>query len=280
MAKRFCIFILAMPLLFLSCDEIFETQKTESADENTELDKNEDSSSEESSSGGAELPSQDSTTGSESSEKTEPQKTGTVTFYTTYDKDSVAYYTPELESGWYKCAVSENKLNEFPPQSAVKITYNDKTIRVLVTDLCPNAGNSHWTSQPDYFFDLAKNAFAALEDTEKGLIDVSIQRIAYETKQNIKFAVKEGSNQYWLAGRFYNMRYPLAKVEYSSNGSSFKEMKKLSGNENNWWVIEPGNDLMSNMTFRLTDVYDNTITGEKISKLSVDGKYDIGKNFP
>lgn len=76
------------------------------------------------------------------------------------------------------------------------------------------------------------------------------------------------------------MRYPLAKVEYSSNGSSFKEMKKLSGNENNWWVIESGNDLMSNMTFRLTDVYGNTITGEKISKLSVDGKYDIGKNFP
>ncbi len=207
------------------------------------------------------------------------QKTGTVTFYTTYNEASVAYYTPELESGWYKCAVSENKLGEFPPQSAVKITHNNKTIYVLVTDLCPNDGNSHWTSNSNYFFDLAENAFAALENKDKGHIDVSIQRIAYETKRNIKFAVKDGSNQNWLAGRFYNMRYPLAKVEYSQDGINFKEMEKLDGNKNNWWKIQSGKNLMSNLTFRLIDVYGNTITCTAISKLSVGGTYDLGANF-
>lgn len=275
-----------MPLLFSSCDVVFGTQKTESAEENTGEGSNESSSesTELSPSNSTitdnESSSSESTTGNESSGKTESQKTGTVTFYTTYNNASVAYYTPELESGWYKCAVSENKLNEFPPQSAAKITYNDKTIRVLVTDLCPNAGNSQWTSKSDYYFDLAENAFAALEDKVKGHIDVSIQRIAYETERNIKFAVKDGSHQYWLAGRFYNMRYPLAKVEYSHDGSNFKEMKKLSGNENNWWKIDSGSDLMSNLTFRLTDVYGNTITGSTISKLSASGTYDLGKNFP
>ena len=217
---------------------------------------------------------------SSSSGKTESQKNGIVTFYTTYNEDSVAYYTPELENDWYKCAVSENKLGEFPPQSAAKITHNGKTIRVLVTDLCPNAGNSQWTSKSNYFFDLAENAFAALDDKVKGhLDDVSIQRIAYETNKNIKFAVKEGSNQWWLAGRFYNMRYPLAKVEYSSNGSDFKEMKKLDGNKNNWWEIKSGENLMSNLTLRLTDVYGNMITCAAISKLSVGGTYDLGANF-
>ena len=217
---------------------------------------------------------------SSSSGKTESQKNGIVTFYTTYNEDSVAYYTPELENDWYKCAVSENKLGEFPPQSAAKITHNGKTIRVLVTDLCPNAGNSHWTSNSNYFFDLAKNAFAALDDKVKGYLDnVSIQRIAYETNKNIKFAVKEGSNQWWLGGRFYNMRYPLAKVEYSSNGNTFKEMEKLDGNKNNWWVIKSGNDLFSNLQFRLTDVYGNTITCNAIGNLSVGGTYDLGKNF-
>lgn len=245
-----------MPLLFLSCDIVEgggsgETSSSESTEHS-----------------------------SPSSGRTESQKTGTVTFYAEYDKASVAYYTPELESGWYKCAVSENKLGEFPPQSAVKITHNDKTIRVLVTDLCPNDGNSHWTSKSNYFFDLAENAFAALDDKVKGhLDDVSIQRIAYETNKNIKFAVKEGSSQYWLGGRFYNMRYPLAKVEYSSNGNTFKEMEKLDGNKNNWWVIKSGNDLFSNLQFRLTDVYGNTITCAAISKLSVGGTYDLGTNF-
>ncbi len=253
--KRFCIFILVMPLLFLSCDVVFGTQK----------------STEEDVGGGSGETS--------SSGKTESQKTGTVTFYTTYNEDSVAYYTPELESGWYKCAVSENKLKEFPPQSAAKITYNNKTIRVLVTDLCPNDGNSQWTSKSNYFFDLAENAFAALANKVEGHIDVSIQRIAYETNRNIKFAVKERSNQWWLAGRFYNMRYPLAKVEYSQDGINFKEMKKLSGNKNNWWEIQSGKNLMSNLTFRLTDVYGNTITCAAISKLSDGGTYDLGANF-
>lgn len=217
---------------------------------------------------------------SSSSGKTESQKNGIVTFYITYNEDSVAYYTPELENGWYKCAVSENKLGEFPPQSAAKITHNGKTIRVLVTDLCPNAGNSEWTSKSNYFFDLAENAFAALDDKVKGhLDDVSIQRIAYETNKNIKFAVKDGSVPTWLGGRFYNMRYPLAKVEYSSNGNTFKEMEKLDGNKNNWWVIKSGNDLFSNLQFRLTDVYGNTITCNAIGNLSVGGTYDLGKNF-
>ena len=205
---------------------------------------------------------------------------GQVTFYDGYDAGSVAYYAPEIENGWYKCAVSENKLSEFPPQSAAEITCNGTTIRVLVTDLCPNSENSHWTSQSDYYFDLGKNAFAALEDTVKGHINVSITKIAYQTTKNIKFQVKDGTNQWWLAGRFYNMHYPLVKVEYS-NGGDFKEMEKLDGNKNNWWKVQDsGGGLMSNVTFRLTDVYGNVVTTNKIGSLAENGKYDTGANFP
>ena len=150
---------------------------------------------------------------------------------------------------------------------------------MLVTDLCPNSENSHWTSQSDYYFDLSKNAFAALGNTIDGVLNVSITKIAYQTSRNIQFQVKDSVNQWWLAGRFYNMRYPLAKVEYS-NGDGFKQMEKLSGNENNWWVIRSGSNLMSNMTFRLTDVYGHTVTTNKIGSLNENGKYDTGTNFP
>lgn len=149
---------------------------------------------------------------------------------------------------------------------------------MLVTDLCPNAGNSHWTSRPDYYFDLGRNAFAALGDTKDGSLDVSIKKIAYQTEKNIKFQVKDGVNPWWLAGRFYNMRYPLAKVEYLNGGVS-KEMGRLSGNENNWWVVE-GSGLLSNVTFRLTDVYGHTVQTGRISSLSASTYYDVGTNFP
>lgn len=213
-------------------------------------------------------------------ESAESQKEGIITFYTTYNADSVAYYTPELESGWYKCAVSENKLGEFPPQSAAELTYNGKTIRVLVTDLCPNEGNAHWTNRADYFFDVGENAFAVLDDTAKGHLNVSIRKIAYQTSRNIHFAVKDGSNQWWLAGRFYDMHYPLAKVEVAFGNKAFTDMRQLDGYKNNWWVVEFGSDMPSDVTFRLTDVSGHTVTGTAIPALSVGGSYDIGVNFP
>ena len=90
--------------------------------------------------------------------------------------------------------------------------------------------------------------------------------------------MKDGVNQWWLAGRFYNMRYPLAKVEYS-NGGGFKQMEKLSGNENNWWVVE-GSGLLSNVTFRLTDVYGHIVTTGRISLLRENVEYNTNVNFP
>lgn len=240
MRKRFFVLVPLWSLLFLSCDEA--------------------------------LPPAGSTG--------EPQE-GIITFYTSYDTDSVAYYTPELESGWYKCAVSENKLSEFPPQSAAEITYNGTAIRVLVTDLCPNEGNALWTSKPNYFFDVGENAFAVLDDTARGYLNVSIKKIAYQTSRNIHFAVKDGSNQWWLAGRFYNMRYPITKVEVAFGNKAFMDMQRLDGYKNNWWVVKSSNGmLLSDVSFRLTDVSGHTVTGTAIRTLSVGGSYDIGVNFP
>ena len=75
------------------------------------------------------------------------------------------------------------------------------------------------------------------------------------------------------------MRYPLAKVEYL-NGGEFKEMGRLSGTENNWWVIKSGENLLSNMTFRLTDVYGHIVTTGRISSLRENVEYNTNVNFP
>ena len=70
------------------------------------------------------------------------------------------------------------------------------------------------------------------------------------------------------------------KLDSMENGGDFKEMAKLDGNNNNWWVIKSGENLLSNMTFRLTDVYGQTVTTTVIGSLSENGKYDTGTNFP
>lgn len=208
---------------------------------------------------------------------TEPT-TGTVTFYEGYDATSVAYYVPQIENGFYKCAVSEPKLAELPPGTALEITYNGTTIHALITDLCPSSENSKWTSQSSYFFDLAKNAFTKLADEKLGHIDVTFKMIPYPTKSNIFFQAKDGINEWWLAGRFYNMRYPLKKVEISIDGSAYKQMTRDSA-QNNWYKIDGQNLISGKKKFRLTDVYGQVIETSEISYVSEMGKYDCGKNF-
>ena len=76
------------------------------------------------------------------------------------------------------------------------------------------------------------------------------------------------------------MRYPLKKVEFSQDGSSFKEVSKLSGIENNWYVIKSGSSLLSGAHyFRLTDVYNHTFTTNNLGAFAENSIVDCGKNF-
>ena len=204
--------------------------------------------------------------------------TGTVTFYEGYDAASVAYYVPQIENGFYKCAVSEPKLAELPPGTALEITYNGTTIHALITDLCPSSENSKWTSKSSYFFDLAKNAFTKLADEKLGVIDVTFKTIPYPTKSNIFFQAKDGIVETWLAGRFYNMRYPLKKVEISIDGSAYKQMAQIAS-ENNWYKVDGQNLISGKKKFRLTDIHGQVIETSEISYVSSMEKYNCGKNF-
>ena len=208
------------------------------------------------------------------------ETSGYVTWYEGADASSVAYYVPEIESGWYHCAVSEPKYSEIPAGSAVELSANGKTVHLLVTDLCPSSANAEHTSQANYFFDLEKSAFTSLADESVGVLDMTFKTVPYPTSENIKIQVMDGANEWWLAFRFYNMRYPLKKVEFSSDGVNFSEVENLSGIKDNWFKVASGENLLSgNHYFRLTDVYGQTLTTSNVGAFSVNGIYDLGKNF-
>ena len=99
---------------------------------------------------------------------------------------------------------------DFPAGTAIELSANGKTINLLVTDLCPSSSNAHHTSKANYFFDLQKSAFTTLADESVGELQMTFKVIPYPTSKNIGF-ISTTTQEWYLQGRFFNMRYPLKK---------------------------------------------------------------------
>ena len=108
---------------------------------------------------------------------------------------------------------------DFPAGTAIELSANGKTINLLVTDLCPSSSNAHHTSKANYFFDLQKSAFTTLADESVGELQMTFKVIPYPTSKNIGF-ISTTTQEWYLQGRFFNMRYPLKKIEYSLDGGT------------------------------------------------------------
>jgi len=216
---------------------------------------------------------------------------GIVTYYDNTYGGGEAFFVPEIEEGWYGCAVYSNRIEKIPANSAIEMTANGKTIKLLVTDYCP-IDSSYKTPEGERlmdvgFFDLQRPAFAALfDDLQKGFEPVTFRTIPYSTARNIKIQVKNGSGPWCLIFMPYNMRYPLKKVEVSLDGVNFFDASLVSISnqfkflpENNETVKCDGQSLTY---FRLTDIYGQVVTSSAaLESLYTSGNktYDLGVNF-
>ena len=272
----FPIFVLCTIFAISSCSSDDENSSKDST--STSKDSNESSTT---TTNGSENSSAQTSTESSFSGKFTKETAGYVTWYDNADSNSVAYFVPEIESAWYHCAVSETKYSEIPAGSAIELSANGKIVHLLVTDLCPSSENSKHTSKENYFFDLEKSAFTSLAEASVGELNMTFKVIPYPTSKNIKIQIKDGSNNWWLAFRFYNMRYPLKKVEFSQDGANFSEIAKLDGIKNNWYVIPSGQNLLNGAHyFRLTDIHGQILTTQNLGVFAENIFYDTQKNFP
>jgi expansin (peptidoglycan-binding protein) len=72
------------------------------------------------------------------------------------------------------------------------VTSGGRTVRVKITDQCPECGPGH--------LDLTDEAFAALAPLGRGLIPITYRVVTNpQPATALSFRVKEGSSQYWLA---------------------------------------------------------------------------------
>jgi len=141
------------------------------------------------------------------------------------------------------------------------------TIVVRIVDLCPECLAGH--------LDLSREAFALIDDLPLGRVPITWRVVSPIVTGPIAYHFKDGSNQWWTAVQIRNHRNPIAKFEYWTNN----QWVAVSRTDYNYFVqTNPGMGL-GPYTFRVTDMYGNTLTDSGIP-LIVDGTVNGTGQFP
>lgn len=143
----------------------------------------------------------------------------------------------------------------------IKVKRGEKSVCALVGDIMPFADNPNAQAGD---VDLNEAAFPEIADKAEGKVDITWQLIPLPTAAEapVSYAVKEGSNKYWGGIQVRNTTYPVAKLEWSADGTNFTEIERMSDCYN-YFVIQP--DGKTNLTFRITDIFGQVVTDENVT---------------
>jgi expansin (peptidoglycan-binding protein) len=126
------------------------------------------------------------------------------------------------------------------------------TVTVRIVDLCPECLAGH--------LDLSREAFAKIANPVLGRVSISWRVISPAINGPIAYHFKEGSNPWWTAVQIRNHRNPITKFEYW-NGSQWVAVPRVSYN----FFVQTNPGLgVGPYTFRVTDMYSNTLTDSGI----------------
>jgi expansin len=127
------------------------------------------------------------------------------------------------------------------------------SVIVRIVDLCPECKAGH--------LDLSREAFTMIDDLYKGRVSISWRIISPVISGPIAYHFKDGSNEDWTAVQIRNHRNPIAKFEYRTSGGQWVTVPRVSYN---YFVqTNPGMGV-GPYTFRVTDMYSNTLTDSGI----------------
>ena len=145
----------------------------------------------------------------------------------------------------------------------VKGARGEVTVRVV--DRCVECEPGH--------LDLSDQAFAKVDDLEKGKVAVTYQAVPCPVAGNIEYHFKEGSSRDWTAIQIRNHAVPIAKLEYK-RGDAFVELKRVDYNFfiEESGVGEPQGGLVLRVTGANGQVLEDTLGSTIPSGASVPGK--------
>ncbi|MBP0966031.1 MAG: hypothetical protein J5722_00205 [Oscillospiraceae bacterium] len=144
----------------------------------------------------------------------------------------------------------------------IRVQRGDKSVCALVGDIMPLGSENPNAVAGDV--DLNENAFKEIADTVEGRVSVTWQLIPLPTAETapVSYAVKEGSNLYWAGIQVRNTTYPVAKLEWSADGTNFTEIQRKSDCYN-YFVLESGG--AKTVTFRITDIFGQVVTDKNVT---------------
>ncbi|KAI8234695.1 hypothetical protein K4K57_010878 [Colletotrichum sp. SAR 10_99] len=105
------------------------------------------------------------------------------------------------------------------------------TIKVMVVDKCPQGCGA---GQLDLFPD----AFAKLDDPNKGEIKVQWEQVPCGITTPIVVRNKEGTSKWWFSMQVMNHNYPVTKFEVSADGG--KTWQSIVRQDYNYWQKSSG----------------------------------------
>jgi expansin (peptidoglycan-binding protein) len=149
--------------------------------------------------------------------------TGVATFYTTADGSGACLYDKSADIHIAALNVSDWANSAWCGACAdVTTTDGSKTVRVRIVDECPDCSPGQLDLHPD--------AFAMLAPTSAGRIPINWTFTACDVTGPVQYKYKDGSNAYWTAVQVQNSRYPISKLESSTDGSTWVEAARQNYN--------------------------------------------------
>lgn len=132
------------------------------------------------------------------------------------------------------------------------VTSGGHTIRVKITDKCPECGPGH--------LDLTDEAFRALAPLVRGIIPITYRVVTNpQPASTLSFRVKEGSSRYWLAVLVDGAGNRLRSVEIKT-GSRWRALQR---SDYGYWIAQNGLGT-GPFTVRVTDVARHRATATKM----------------
>jgi expansin (peptidoglycan-binding protein) len=135
----------------------------------------------------------------------------------------------------------------------VHVTGPNGAVSVRIVDLCPGCDAGH--------LDLSEQAFAAIAPLHLGVVPITWQVISPALSGPIAYHFKDGSNQWWTAVQIRNHRNPIASLEYWTS-SAWVSVPRTSYN---FFVQTTPGMGPGPYSFRVTDIYGNTLTDSGIA---------------
>ncbi|MBX2991559.1 MAG: hypothetical protein KF749_10390 [Bacteroidetes bacterium] len=179
-------------------------------------------------------------------------RTGEATYYTWANGGGNCMFDPTPNDLMVAAMNAADYAGSAVCGSSVTITGPSGQVTVRIVDQCGDC--------PPGNIDLSPAAFSRIADISLGRVPITWRYVPTAVLGNIIYHFKDGSNQWWTAVQIRNHRYPIARVEYKTQGGTFKSVNRTDYN----YFVESSGMGPGPFTFRVTDIYGHVLVDSAI----------------